>query len=112
MLKGGYGAYHAVMIHVAADGKVAVSDDQDIYVTPGAMATQANMRLYSRDPSTFDPLWPGVYPETLAKMIVNVKLDMFPEVGSTMSLRGKVVYCFVPVHVDSILLLSSYPFDF
>ena len=81
-LTGGYGAYHGLSIHVDEDGKVTVSDDQDIYVTPSALVTQTNMRLLSRDPSTFDPLWPGVYPTDKGKMTVNVKLDMFPEVSS------------------------------
>jgi len=79
-LRGGYGAYHAVTIRVEDDSSIVVSDDQDIYVTPGALATQRNMRLYSRDPSTWDtPLWPGVFPDTVGKVAINVKLDMFPE---------------------------------
>ena len=82
-LEGGYGAFHGLNIHVDADGAVTVSDDQDIYVSPSALTTQSNMRLLSRDPSTFDPLWPGVYPSSSeAKMVVNVKLDMFPEEAS------------------------------
>lgn len=82
MLEGGYGAFHGLNIHVDDDGEVTVSDDQDIYVSPSALTTQSNMRLLSRDPSTFDPLWPGEHPTSLDKMVVNVKLDMFPTEAS------------------------------
>ncbi|CAB9511818.1 Vitamin K-dependent protein C (Fragment) [Seminavis robusta] len=75
----GAGEYHAVEVHVDADGAVSVSDDLDTYITPGAITTQGNMRLYTRDPETFDTLWPGLYPDTMGKLVVNVKLDMFPD---------------------------------
>lgn len=78
--EGGYGAFHSVIIHVNDNDSIRVSDDQDTYVSPGAIATQSNLRKYSRDPEENDPLWPGVYPEVLNQMVVNVKLDMFPEV--------------------------------
>jgi hypothetical protein len=79
---GGDSAFHSVIIHVAPDGSITTSDDQDTYITPGAMVTQGNMRQYTRDPETFDSLWPGIHPDRLDQMAVNVKLDMFPEVGS------------------------------
>ena len=78
--EGGYGAFHSTIIHVDGTGKITVSDDQDTYVSPGAIVTQSNLRLYSRDPAENDPLWPGVYPEVLNQMVVNVKLDMMPQV--------------------------------
>jgi hypothetical protein len=80
---GGDDAFHSVIIHVETDGSITTSDDQDTYVTPGAIATQGNMRQYTRDPETFDPLWPGLYPDASNMMVVNVKLDMFPEVRPT-----------------------------
>jgi len=77
---GGYGEYHSVMLHVAEDGKITASDDQDTYVSPSAIVTEQNLRLASREPSEYDSLWPGTYPDTMGKMTVNVKLDYFPEV--------------------------------
>ena len=76
--EGGYGAYHSVVIHVHGSGEITTSDDQDTYVSPGATITQTNLRPYFRDPADNDPLWPGVYPEFLNHMVVNVKLDMAP----------------------------------
>ena len=77
---GGTTPYHAVTVHVAEGGAISASDDLDTYISPAALVTQGNMRKYTRDPETFDPLFPGVYPETMSKMVVNVKLDMMPQV--------------------------------
>ena len=84
-------AFHSVLIHVGQDGALTTSDDQDIYITPGAIVTQGNMRQYTRDPETFDTLWPGIYPDTYNKLAVNVKLDMFPKVIFTMAFMGRVL---------------------
>jgi hypothetical protein len=78
--EGGYGAFHSVIIHVHGDGEITTSDDQDAYISPGAIISQGNLRSYARDPAQNDPLWPGIYPDYLNHMVVNVKLDMYPKV--------------------------------
>lgn len=75
--QGGYGAYHSVTLEVREDGTIRSKDDQDIYVTPGAITTQLNFRDFTRSAQSIDPLWPGLYPQTLEKMVINVKLDVF-----------------------------------